>query len=60
MAKYKIIYATGRTAIQAKILECEVKAHDPNFPDPRVWRIVDNKDAAKILQDNLDLIDGKI
>lgn len=58
MAKYKTIYATGRTAIQAKILGCEIKAHDPNFPDPRVWRIVDNKDAAKMLQYELDKIDG--
>lgn len=58
MAKYKTIYATGRTAIQAKILGCEIKAHDPNFPDPRVWRILDNKDAAKMLQYELDKIDG--
>ena len=58
MAKYKTIYATGRTAIQAKILGCEIRAHDPNFPDPRVWRIVDNKDAAKMLQYELDKIDG--
>lgn len=58
MAKYKTIYATGRTAIQAKILGCEIKVHDPNFPDPRIWRIVDNKDAAKMLQYEIDKIDG--
>lgn len=59
MAKYKTIYATGRTAIQAKILGCEIKAHDPNFPDPRVWKVIDNKDAAKMLQKMLDEIDEK-
>ena len=58
MAKYKKVYCTGRTAIQAKILGCEIGVHDPNFPDPRVWKVIDNKDAAKILQKELDEIDG--
>ena len=58
MAKYKKVYCTGRTAIQAKILGCEIGVHDPNFPDPRVWKVIDNKDAAKILQKELDKIDG--
>ncbi|MBO7715535.1 MAG: hypothetical protein J6S85_18375 [Methanobrevibacter sp.] len=58
MSKYKKIYATGRTAIQAKILGCEVLAHDPNFMDTRVWQVLDNKEAAKILQHKLNLIDG--
>lgn len=58
MAKYKKIYASGRTAIQAKILGCEVLPHETNFPDPSIWKILDNKDAAKILQHKLNLIDG--
>lgn len=58
MAKYKKIYASGRTAIQAKILGCEVLPHETNFPDSRIWKIVDNKEAAKILQDKLNIIDG--
>lgn len=58
MAKYKKIYTSGRTAIQAKILGCEVLPHETNFPDPSVWKILDNKDAAKILQHKLNLIDG--
>lgn len=57
MAKYQKIYCTGRTAIQAKILECEIGVHDPNFPDPRIWQVLDNKDAAKILQRKLNEID---
>lgn len=58
MAKYKKIYASGRTAIQAKILGCEVLAHETNFPDSNFWKVLDNKDAAKMLQQELDMIDG--
>ena len=60
MAKYKKIYATGRTAIQAKILGCEIGVHDPHFPDPNFWQVVDCQEAAKILQSKLDIIDGII
>lgn len=59
MAKYKTIYATGRTAIQAKILGCNVESHDIRFKDASIWKILDNKDAAKILQQEIDKIDGK-
>ena len=58
MAKYKTIYASGRTAIQAKILGCKVLPHETNFPDSRVWKILDNLDAAKMLQKMLNEIDG--
>ena len=57
MGKYKQVYAVGRTAIEAKILGCEVLPYDPRFPDPCVWRILDNKDAAKILQDFIDEVE---
>ena len=59
MAKYKQIYAVGRTAIEAKILGCEVLPYDPRFPDPSVWEILDNKDAAKILQEAIDEIEKR-
>ena len=58
MAKYRRIYASGRTAIQAKILGCEVLPHETNYPDSRIWQVVDNFDAAKMLQDKLNIIDG--
>lgn len=58
MAKYKKVYASGRTAIQAKILGCEVLPHETNFPDSRIWKVIDNKEAAKMLQDKLNIIDG--
>ena len=58
MAQYRAVYAVGRTAIEAKILGCKVEPYDPRYPDPDFWKIVDNKEAAQILQEKLDLIDG--
>lgn len=60
MAKYKTIYASGRTAMQAKVLGCEVLPHETNFPDSRFWQVIDNYDAAKMLLRKLNEIDGKI
>lgn len=57
MAKYRQIYAVGRTAIEAKILRCKVLPYDDRYPDPDIWQILDNKDAAAILQSKLDIID---
>lgn len=58
MSKYKKIYATGRTAIQAKILGCEIGVCDTRFPNSDIWKIIDNKEAAKMLQKMLNEIDG--
>lgn len=58
MAKYKTIYASGRTAIQAKILGCKVLPHETNFPDSSVWKVIDNRESALVLQKMLDEIDG--
>ena len=58
MARYYEIYAVGRTAIQAKILGCNIKVYDDRYPDPNFWKVIDNKDAAKMLQYELDKIDG--
>lgn len=57
MGKYKRVYAVGRTAIEARILGCEILPYDERFPDPSIWRVLDNKDAAKLLQIELDRID---
>lgn len=54
MAKYKRVYAVGRCAIEAKVLGCEVLPYDTRYPDPRRWRVVDNKIAARVLQKELD------
>ena len=57
MAKYKRVYAVGWTAIEAKILGAEVLPYDSRFPDPRVWKVIDNSEAAVILQQKLDKIE---
>lgn len=58
MAKYHKIYAVGLTAIQAKILGCEIGVYDSLYPDPKFWKVVDCLDAAKMLQKKLDEIDS--
>lgn len=58
MAEYKTVYAVGRCAIEAKILGCKLKAYDPRFPKVSRWKILDNKDAVSMLQEELDRIDG--
>lgn len=57
MAEFEQIYTVGRTAIEAKILGCEVLPYDVRYPDPGRWKVIDNKDAAKLLQEKLDMID---
>lgn len=59
MAKYERVYAVGRTAIEAAALGCEVLPFDDRYPDPSIWKVVDNVDAAAMLQELLDAIDGK-
>lgn len=58
MAKYKRVYAVGRCAIEALVLGCEVLPYDRRFPDPSFWKVVDNLEAARMLQGMLDEIDG--
>lgn len=58
MADYKTVYAVGRCAIEAKILGCKLKAYDPRFPKVSRWKVLDNLKAAKMLQEELDKIDG--
>lgn len=58
MARYRRVYAVGRTAIEARVLGCEVLAYDSRFPDPSIWKVVDNLEAAAMLQEMLDGIDA--
>lgn len=58
VAPYRKCYAIGRCALEAKILGAEILPFYPIFPDPSFWKVIDNKDAAKILQHELDLLDG--
>lgn len=58
IARYKKCYAVGRTAIEARILGCEILPYDPRFPDPSIWQPFTYEDAAKVLQKELDAIDS--
>ena len=59
MARYKEIFAVGRCALEAKALGCKILPYDKRFPDPKFWKVVDNLEAEKMLQEILDEIDGK-
>lgn len=59
LAKYKRVYAVGRTAIEAKILGCKILRYDPRYPDPSIWKVLDTFEAIKILQKEVDKIDGR-
>lgn len=54
IAEYERVYAVGRTAIEAKALGCEIMPYDPRFPDPSIWKVRDNREAAAELQRILD------
>ena len=58
MAEYEEVYAVGRTAIEAKALGCKILPYDPRFPDPERWTVLDNSEAAQILQKHLDTLDN--
>lgn len=54
LARYRRVYAVGRCAIEARVLGCEILSYDKRYPDPSVWKVLDNMDAAQILQGILD------
>lgn len=58
VARYRRCYAVGRTAIEARALNCEIMFYDQRFRDTGFWKVVDNSEAAAILQGLLDGIDG--
>lgn len=55
MAHYKKVYAVGRTAIQAKVLGCEIGMYDNLYPDTKFWQVLDSRDAAKMLEEILNV-----
>lgn len=58
MARYRKIYGVDRVALEALVLGCEILPYEPTYPDPSIWKVLDNKEAAVILQEELDKIDG--
>lgn len=53
MAQYERVYAVGRTAIEARVLGCEILPFDERYPDPSLWKVLDSREAAVMLQDML-------
>ena len=53
IAPYKKCYAIGRCALEARALGCEIMKCDSRY-EPDDFPLLDNKDAAKILQEELD------
>lgn len=59
MAKYSRVYAVGRVAIEAKVLGCKVLPYDSRYPNPSIWKVIDNSEVIDILQSALDKIDKR-
>lgn len=57
IAPYKKCYCIGRCAIEAQVLGCKIMKCDHRY-EPDDFPVLDNKDAAKILQRELDIIDN--
>ena len=58
MARYRSVYAVGRTALEAKVLQCKILPYDDRFPDVKRWQVIDNSEAADMLQLELNKIDN--
>lgn len=58
IAPYKEVYAVGRCAIEAQVLGAKVLKCDHRY-EPGDFPVLDNKEAAKILQRELDKIDNR-
>ena len=54
MAEYQKVFAVGRTAIEARILDCEVLPFDPRYPDPDIWKVIDSREAVEMLKELLN------
>lgn len=57
IAPYKRVYAIGRTALEAKVLGATIEVCDSRYPCSDFWQVLDNQDAAEILQAELNKID---
>lgn len=57
IAPYKVCYAIGRSAMEAETLGCEVRNCDSRYEGVE-WPVLDNREAAVLLQEALNRIDG--
>ena len=58
LAEFRKAYAIDRCAIEAKVLGCELLELDTAYSCDDIGRVLDNRDAAKMLQKELNKIDG--
>lgn len=65
VARYRKVYAVGRAAIEAKILsdiktgeQTEILPYDERYPDTSIWKVFDSSEAAVMLQEKIDEVDG--
>ena len=58
LAQYRRAYAIDRCAQEAIVLGCELLKLNTRYSVDGVGQVLDNRDAAKILQDELNKIDG--
>lgn len=59
IAQYKRVYAIDRCALEAKVLGCELMQMNTRYHCDSIGEVLDNRDAAKMLQAELNKIDGK-
>lgn len=58
VAKYKRCYAIDRCALEAKVLGCELLPVETSYHCDNIGEVVDNRDAAEMLQKALDELDN--
>lgn len=57
ISRYEELYAIGRCALEGMVLGCKIKPFYHVYPDPSYWKVLDNKDAATLLQRALDMVE---
>ena len=58
LAKFRKAYAIDRCKLEALCLDCEVQDMETTYGCDNVGEVLDNREAAKILQSELNKIDG--
>lgn len=58
VAKYRRAYAIDRCAQEAKVLGCELLELDTRYGVDHIGEVLDNREAATILQKELDKLEG--
>ena len=57
MGHYRYVYTVGLTALEAKVLGCNVLPYDSRYPDPSVWVVRDIKLMIPEFQRLLDRLE---